>query len=332
MEAGGKMDKEKLKYLQTVAEEGNITKAAKRLYISQPALTAFINKVEKKYGVKLFDRNAKPIRLTYAGERFLAMEQQILNLQSRLEEEMEEIAQKRRGRLILGIGNTRGDFWLPHILPKFLKTHPGIEVKIVEGKNDSFEKALRDGSMDLCIQSLPIMSMEIDYEVISEEMILLAVSRNHPILEGKDLRGNSVYHPIVMEPERLNGQKFICPSAGHGLYNCTAYFFEKFSIKPGEMVEINNSDTAFHLASEGLGLVFTPEGSMTPPLPETLPIFCTLETPPYKQKIVGAFNKVIGLSPAAADFIELTRTVVATCPALRAPQSISGEKDSDFDR
>lgn len=323
------MEKEKLRYLQIVAEEGNLTKAARRLYISQPALTACINKLEKKYGVKFLEREAKPIRLTYAGERFLAMGQQILNLQDRLKEEMEEIAQERRGRLRIGIGNTRGDFWLPHILPKFLKTHPGIEVKIVEGKNADFEKMLREGAVDLCIQSLPIMSMEIDYEIISEELVLLAVANNHPILDGKDLRENSVYHPVLIEPELLNGQKFICPSAGHGLYNCAAYFFEKYSIKPGEIIEINNSDTAFHLASEGLGLVFTPEGSMTPPFPENIPIFCTLEEPPYKQKIVGAFHKMMGLSPAAKDFIELAKEVVATCPALKASCNIEPESENN---
>lgn len=285
------MNKEKLEYLLAVAEAGNITKAAKRLYISQPALTAYINKLEKKYGVKLLNRNAQPIRLTYAGERFIEMTRRILNLQSQLEMEMEEIAQMRRGRLVLGIGNTRGDFWLPHILPEFLRNYPGIEVKIVEGKNDFFEDALKNNSIDLCILSLPIISAEIDYELISEEMILLVVPQDHPILQGKDLEDNSVYNPLLIDPNVLNGQKFICPSYGHGLYNCTNYFFEKYAIKPGEIIEINNSDTAFHLASEGFGLVFTPESSMTPPLPEKIPVFCVLEHPPYKNKIVGAFNK-----------------------------------------
>lgn len=65
------------------------------------------------------EREAKPIRLTYAGERFLAMGQQILNLQDRLKEEMEEIAQERRGRLRIGIGNTRGDFGFHTYYPSF---------------------------------------------------------------------------------------------------------------------------------------------------------------------------------------------------------------------
>lgn len=113
------MEKEKLRYLQIVAEEGNLTKAAKRLYISQPALTACINKLEKKYGVKFLEREAKPIRLTYAGERFLAMGQQILNLQDRLKEEMEEIAQERRGRLRIGLEILVGIFGFHTYYPSF---------------------------------------------------------------------------------------------------------------------------------------------------------------------------------------------------------------------
>ena len=313
------MDRAKFNYVLAIAEERNMTRAAKKLYISQPALTAAINKLEESLGVKLFDRSVNPIRITYAGERYISEMQKIIALQNHLDNEMEEIAGMRQGRLVLGIGNARGDYWLPHILPPFMKSHPGIDVRIVEGKSDIFETGLLNGSLDLCITALPSLSTDIDYEVICEETIILAVPMGHPVLEGKDLSGNSLHHLLYIEPDRLNGQKFICPSPGHGLYRCTWQIFKKYGIKPGEILEINNSDTAFHLAAEGFGLVFTPDNSATPPFPPHLPAYCTVDVPPYRRKIIAAYNKHIGLSPSARDFVNITKEVVTTCPALQLP-------------
>ena len=66
-----KITQDKFAYLQAVVEEKNITRAAEKLFISQPALTSYINKIENYYGVKLFNRSQNPITLTYAGEQFM---------------------------------------------------------------------------------------------------------------------------------------------------------------------------------------------------------------------------------------------------------------------
>ena len=313
------MDHSKFEYVLAIAKEKNMTQAAKKLYISQPALTVTINKLEERLGVKLFDRTSNPIQLTYAGERYITEMQKIIALEHRLSNELEEIAGMRRGRLVIGIGNARGEYWLPHIVPPFLKAYPGIDIKIVEGKSDVFEEGLLKGTIDLCITALPNMSLDIDFDIICEETIILAVAPGHPILKGKNLSGNDLEHLLYIEPERLNGQTFICPSPGHGLYRCTWQIFEKHGIKPGEIREINNSDTAFHLASEGLGLVFTPDNSVTPPYPPHIPVCCTVDLPPYRRKIIAAYNKHIGLSPSAQAFIQLTKDIVATSPALKIP-------------
>jgi len=319
LQEGAKMDSKKLTYIQTIAEEGNITKAAKKLYLSQPALTIFLNKLESQLGIKLFDRNRSPIQLTYAGERYLTEMKKAVQIEQALYREFEEIAQNRKGRLIIGIGNARGDYWLPFIIPEFMKRFPGVSIKVVEGKSSSFEEELVNGQIDLAITALPIFSPDIEYEIISEEVIFLAVNQGNPILEGLDLTGNSLHNLLRIDPKRLDGQKFLCPSPGHGLYRCTMQLFEKHGIHPGQLEEINNSDTAYHLACNGFGLVFTPDTSATPPYPAVQPVFCTLDDPPYTRKIVAAYCKYIGCSPIAQNFIDVARTVVSTCPALQIP-------------
>lgn len=313
------MSSKRLRYVETIAQEGNLTKAAKRLYMSQPALTIFLNKLENEMGVKLFDRTQNPIRLTFAGERYLSEMKKIVQIEKNLRKELKEIASNQRGRLTVGIGNARGDYWLPFIMTEFKKRNPCIDVRIMEGRSSEFEEWLLSGTINLAITALPIFSPDIVYETITQEMIFLAVNQGNPILDGLDAENTSLHHLLLIDPSRLNGQKFLCPAPGHGLYHCTMQIFEKHGICPGEIEEINNSDTAYHLACSGFGLVFTPDSSATPPYPPREPVFCTVDQPPNSRKIVAAYNRYMGCSPIMRKFIDITKEVVETCPALQIP-------------
>lgn len=317
------MDNRKLKYVEMIAQEGNLTKAAKRLYMSQPALTIFLNKLENQLGVKLFDRTRNPICLTFAGERYLSEMRKVVQIEQNLEKEFQEIAANQRGRLSVGIGNARGDYWLPFIMTEFKRQYPHIDVRIMEGRGSQFEEWLLTGKINLAITALPIFSPEISYETISSETIFLAVCKGHPILKGYDTSHSSLRHLLRIDPNLLNGQKFLCPSPGHGLYHCTMQIFERYGICPGELEEINNSDTAYHLACAGFGLVFTPDSSATPPYPPENPVFCTIDDPPYSRKIVAAYSRYVGCTPIARKFIDVTKEVVTSCPALQIPETDS---------
>ena len=87
------MDINRMKYIITVARTGNISQAARELYLSQPALTKAIQKTEEELGVRLFERDSLPLRLTFAGERYVQQCKKILNIQRTLTREMQDIAQ-----------------------------------------------------------------------------------------------------------------------------------------------------------------------------------------------------------------------------------------------
>ena len=101
------MDFNKIHYLLAVAELQSFSKAAEKCFTSQPALTRCIKSMEQELGVKLFDRSSSPIRLTYAGERYVAGMRKILAMKGKLDQEMEEIANARRDRLVVGMPSTR---------------------------------------------------------------------------------------------------------------------------------------------------------------------------------------------------------------------------------
>ena len=158
------LDFTKFRYVEAVAELKSFTKAAERLYISQPALTKSIGKLERELGVKLFDRTTTPVQLTYAGERYLAGMKNIAAMRYQLEKELEDISNMRKERLVVGIPDTRSQRWLPKILPAFLRERPGIDLRIIEERSTGqAEHQLAQGRIDLAvIVTLPMTTTGLD--------------------------------------------------------------------------------------------------------------------------------------------------------------------------
>ena len=90
----------------------------------------------------MFDRSTLPIRLTYAGERYIAGIKNMLAMKHQLDAEMEDIAGFKKRRLVIGIPSSFSSVWLPQILPPFLLKYPGTEIQIIEGLSQELEKLL----------------------------------------------------------------------------------------------------------------------------------------------------------------------------------------------
>ena len=132
-------------YIQTIAREGNITAAAKKLYVSQPSLSQMVRQVESEYGVTLFDRTVSPLRLTYAGEKYLQAAKTMLAANERLENELREIRQENSGLLRLGISVQRAIQILPVALPWFTMQYPKVSVELREEGSAKLEELLEAG-------------------------------------------------------------------------------------------------------------------------------------------------------------------------------------------
>ena len=129
----------KYKYIAAVAELRSISKAAQKLYISQPALTRIVMNIEEELGTPLFNRAALPIQLTYAGERYLEEARRVLAIDSSLRRELQEISEMKRGLLKIGTNYAASNLWLPHILPVFrreayIPVTAGIPLRQIAGK------------------------------------------------------------------------------------------------------------------------------------------------------------------------------------------------------
>lgn len=313
------MDFVKFNYIISVADLRSISLAAKKCFISQPALTRCINKIEEELGVKLFDRTTSPLTLTYAGERYLAGIRNLCAMKYALDKEMEDISQLRKGRMVVGIPNTRGTTWLPQILPLFQSKYPGIDLRLIEGTSDDLEKLLLKEEIDLIlIATIPFGHPGLEFEIVATEQLMFVLPYNHPIFAEKTLEDHEwVLH--FVKPEYFDNQPFISVTPAQGLYRAANQIFENLGIHPRMALETSNTSTAFYLASSGLGFTIAPVSSAYTERSEHRPVFCTFNDPPVERSIVVAYKKDRPVSLAMRQLIDIVKHQAAVCPALHVP-------------
>lgn len=246
-------------YFITIAEKTNLSAAAEALYISQPALSQQIRKIEDEVGTRLFTRKGHIMRLTPAGEAFLLCSRRILQFYETMQREVKMLSVAEQDTVHMGISPFYSQHYLPKILPPFLQQHPQINVDIVEEISVNLENKLLKGELDFCALPLYPKNELLEYETIYHEKILLAVPRNHPINSGypADAIQTKNYPSIdlaLMKNEPFIGLKKIQKFSAIGLRLC-----EEAGFEPRTICETMNWETVHLMIASGLGVGFVPE-------------------------------------------------------------------------
>ena len=243
---------EKLNYIIAIAEERNLTQAAKRLYISQPTLTLYLNRLENELGVKLFDRSKSPVTLTDAGAYYLEKMKKIYASEQALRSQIHFIANPTQ-TLLVGIGQVRGHHWLPLFLPTFCSIHPDINVQIVQETEQQMYEDLQKQKLDVGIGVFPA-STDIEMVEIMEETLFFAAHHKFGLIPDH-LRGkHDMKNPYIVQPDQLNGLPFIIPQVSNGLYDTYETILQNNQIHPSRTISINNLSTGLLLNVKGLGV------------------------------------------------------------------------------
>ena len=133
-------------------EAGGLTRAAEALYISQPALSKYLSRLERNLGVALFDHSSSPLKLSYAGRRYYEYVKRIQAMDRQLHHELTSIRSDESGEIRVGIAQWRGSMLLPVLIPAFQKKYPHISIEVEEGRAMQIETALLQGRVDLCLR------------------------------------------------------------------------------------------------------------------------------------------------------------------------------------
>lgn len=244
-------------YVCVLAECGNITKAAERLFISQPALSIYIGNLEKMLGIKLFERSGRKFSLTYAGELYVEKARRMLELKKEFDEALSELLDNRRGRIRLGIQLRRESWLLPPVLSKFQKEFPDIEVVIREGTMRELRELLEAYELDLVLINEAALWKEMEYQVLFEEELLIAVPQLHPLNEKAEYVQGSRYRSLDLR--WLEGETLILQNSNQSIRADVDAALKEAGVHPVKTVIIRNIETAIQMAAEGMGIAFNRE-------------------------------------------------------------------------
>ena len=167
------MELRQFTYVDMVAACGSFTKAAAKLFISQPALSNYIGKVEEELGVKLFDRSSTPLTLTYAGEQYLKRARVILGQIYEMDKEIRDI------KIRLGFPSERIIYMLPLLLAPFKGKYPGIDVEVITGPGNKLTEGLRAGETDFVFLPTWMPQKDIVQEKLCQEELVLVAAKGY---------------------------------------------------------------------------------------------------------------------------------------------------------
>ena len=239
-------------YFKTIAQYGTITAAAKQLYISQPSLSQTLRQIEDEVGTPLFDRSTSPFHLTYAGERYLKAVEAMLDIETRLKEEIESIRRDDGGRLRLGISVTRAMQVLPDVIPIFTKAYPNVTIELTEAASASLEGLLQKGQIDLALAALEASEANIAYELIEKESI--------GILAGKDSQlAQLVPSGTPINLEMVEKEAFVSLDTSHSSRIIQDRLFRRYNIRPKILLETSSLEVARRVALKSGACMVLPD-------------------------------------------------------------------------
>ena len=197
------MNFDQLRVFLSVARHLHFSRAAEELYISQPAVSASVAKLEAHYGVRLFHRIGRRVELTDAG-RFLSREGlQLLDNVELLERSLRDFHALQRGVLRIGASLTVGNHWLPQRLQRFRDQHGTIDLRCDLGNAQQVLEGIRQGQFDLCFVtgwsdgdgscSAETSEQALATEEVDRERLLIVVGRNHPWFGSGELTPTELY-------------------------------------------------------------------------------------------------------------------------------------------
>lgn len=211
-----KLELRHLRLIQAVAEEGSVTRAGNRLFLTQSALSHQLRDAEEKLGVLLFNRINRRMILTPAGERLLKSAQTILGEMQRAEEDIKQIALSREGILRLSTECYTCYHWLPSMLKVFNQKYPRIEVQIVVEATRAPHQALLDGKIDLALVSSPVRNSKIVSQSLFEDELVVIMSADHPLASRSFIKAEDFIDEHLMiycaPEESLAVQQVLAPA------------------------------------------------------------------------------------------------------------------------
>jgi DNA-binding transcriptional LysR family regulator len=245
------MDLRQLSYFVAVAEEGQFTRAAIRVSVAQPAVSAQIRRLERELGEPLFHRDQRVVSLTRAGEALLPHARAALAAAERGRDTIASLRGVLHGRLRVGVAGPV-DHRFAEALGDFHRAHPAVEIAVTQQHNEPLLAAVANGDIDAAIVGLGAQPLppRVRTRVVATEPLVLAVGRADPLSSR-----------TTVTLAQLREQPMITLVRGSGLRTVLENACRDAGFVPRITAEAGELGSLVELAAEGLGLAVVPRSA-----------------------------------------------------------------------
>ena len=292
-----------LRYIVAVAHERSFGRAAQRCFVSQPALSVAIQKLEEELGTRVFERGKAEISVTPVGERIVEQAQKVLEEAARVKELAQAGRNQLSGSLKLGAIYTVAPYLLPDLIPALHELAPQMPLEIEENLTENLEVALKSGRIDAAIIALPFDPPGIVAEFLYEEPFRIVVPRGHKWAKRK-----------AVAADELASERTILLGVGHCFRDQVLDACPELNRGESPATRANSLETVRNMVASGLGVSVLPRDAMTPKYHSQLVVPVPFTKPTPARRIALAWRKSFPRPQA----IRAIRDAVAACRPARA--------------
>lgn len=251
-----------MRYVYEVYREHSFSRAAQKLYISQPSLSLMIKKAEDRVGSPLFDRSTMPIGLTEAGRRYIRAAEQIMEIEGNFQQYISDSESCLSGTLALGGTTLFTSYIFPPLISAFSARFPRVQIRISEAHTASLERELRVGELDFVMENCAFDPAVYDMVDYRREQLLLAVPAHFAINEKASaycLSAQQLQQGKKMPAVPLalfEHEPFLLLKEGNDTRQRAEKLCAQAGFHPVARLLLDQQLTAYNLACYGMGVTF----------------------------------------------------------------------------
>lgn len=287
-----------LRFIVAVAQEKSFRRAAERAFISQPALSLAIQKLEEELGLKIFERSRNEVTVTPVGSAIVEQAQRVLEEAERIREIAAQGKNQLESLLRVGIIYSVGPYLLPELIPVLKEMAPNMPLEIEENITANLDTLLKNGRLDVIIIALPFGDANILTQPLYDESFEVVVSNEHHWAKRRSIH-----------PGELAGEKVLLLDSGHCFSNQVAEACPEMNRKGAEVQQGTSLETIRNMVASGLGITVLPASANSAryrsPLLKVIPFV----KPAPSRRIALAWRKSYARTKAIEALIQAVQRV-----------------------
>lgn len=281
-----------LKIFATVAELKSMTKAAQKLYMTQPAISIQLQKLEEKYGIALFEMIGKSFHLTEAGSILLTACEDVQKSLDNVDMQLSQLKGSLKGRLKIVVVST-AKYFVPGLLGQFRNDYPEIDIRLKVTNRKTVIERLAQNQDDLTIMSQLPDQLSIEAFPFLQDALVLAASPTHPLAYKKKIAWKDLAY-----------ENFILRESGSGTRLVMEKLFQKHHIHPRIIMELGSSEAIKQAIMANIGLSIVSKMSLEHELALNKLVILDVNHLPFKHQWYAVHLKEKRLSPVAENFLK----------------------------